>query len=69
MTARLMHRGHAARGVGRNKRSALRRLIGGFPQNRVVRELASKRRNKAIAPYGLCPCAITASMICAAMSS
>jgi hypothetical protein len=36
--------------VGRNKRSALRRL-GGFRQID-CRDEASKRRNKAIAPYG-----------------
>jgi hypothetical protein len=37
--------------VGRNKRSALRRL-GRLPTRRLLKQ-DSKRRNRAIAPYGL----------------
>jgi hypothetical protein len=39
--------------VGRNKRSTLHHLIDGLAQKPMRLRISPKRRNKAIAPYGL----------------
>jgi hypothetical protein len=49
---RLRELGWIEQHVGRNKRSALRHLMVGLPQTEGL-AMASKRRNKAIAPYVL----------------